>query len=178
VKNVEALVAAWPAVRARMHQARLVIAGTGDDHYTARLRDDVDRLAISESVTFSGFVSGKDKALLLASASAFVLPSHHENFGVAVLEALAAGVPVVVSEHVQLAPFVAENNLGLVTSADSGALSEALIKVLTDSSLRTGIRERGPIAVERDYSPAAIAPLLMSMYESAAGSAVLTERPA
>jgi glycosyltransferase involved in cell wall biosynthesis len=168
VKNVEALISAWPGVKARIPAARLVIAGAGDADYGTRLKDDVALLGIGGSVTFPGFVSGKEKAALLSAASVFVLPSHHENFGIAVLEALAAGVPVVVSNNVQLAPFIASNELGIITSSESNDLSDALITALSDTSLRERVRHAGPLAVEREYSPQAIGPLLMSMYAAAA----------
>jgi glycosyltransferase involved in cell wall biosynthesis len=177
VKNVEALIAAWPAVRARVSRARLVIAGTGDAEYSGRLLEQVAQLGLADSVSFAGFVSGRDKAGLLASASVFVLPSHHENFGIAVLEALAAGVPVVVSDRVQLAPFIMANELGFVSSTDSGELSNALVRALLDTALRHRVLEAGPAAVMRDYSPQVIAPLLMSMYTAAAaGLPALAER--
>jgi glycosyltransferase involved in cell wall biosynthesis len=177
VKNLEALIAAWPQVRAHVPRARLVIAGTGDAEYSSRLRDQVEHLDVGDTVRFAGFVSGRDKAVLISSASVFVLPSQHENFGIAVLEALAAGVPVVVSDRVQLAPFITANELGFVTSSESEDVSDALVRALLDTALRDRVRESGPAAVMRDYSPQSIGPLLMAMYAAAAaGSPVLAGR--
>ena len=77
-----------------------------------------------------GFVSGEHKQLLLQGANLFVLPSHHENFGLAVLEALAAGTPVLVSDRVALSAQVARHRLGRVVPLEVPALREGLRDLL------------------------------------------------
>ncbi len=165
VKNLEALLAAWPEVLSELPDARLVIAGDGEARYVRRVR--ARARGLEESVRFAGFVSGEEKARLLAEARAFVLPSHHENLGFAVLEAVAAGVPVVITPEVQVSSFIAENGLGAVTAARPAELARALGAVLRDDALARVCRERGPALVGESFSERAVAAGLAAMYTAA-----------
>jgi glycosyltransferase involved in cell wall biosynthesis len=103
-KNVPFLIEAW----ARAHPApdwRLVIAGPCENGYEAELRHLVRYRGLERQVFFLGSVAGRDKSYLLHRADWFLLPSHHENFGIAVLEAIASGCPVAVSAGVGVADY-------------------------------------------------------------------------
>jgi glycosyltransferase involved in cell wall biosynthesis len=165
VKRVEQLLDAWPAVRQRHPDARLVIAGDGDPAYAAKLRARTESL--DGSVTFAGYVEGDAKRALLQGARIFVLPSLHENFGIAVLEAIAGGLPVVVSPEVQLSSFVNEHSLGVVTEASPTALANAIGSALEDRVMRERCRKQGPALVSRYFSPHAIGTQLLDMYRYA-----------
>ncbi|HEV2834995.1 MAG TPA: glycosyltransferase, partial [Pyrinomonadaceae bacterium] len=78
---------------------RLVIAGDGPADYVAFLKQKARR---SERITFTGWVEGEQKDALFRGASLFALPSRQENFGFGVLEAMARGVPALVSSQVDL----------------------------------------------------------------------------
>jgi glycosyltransferase involved in cell wall biosynthesis len=118
-------------------------------------------------VVFPGFLSGVAKASALAAASVLVLPSLHENFGMVVIEAIAAGVPVVVSQHVQLRDFVGANDLGVVASDSADSLGAGIVSALRDSMLQERVRRTGRELVERTYSPIVIGKQLEAMYLSA-----------
>ena len=157
-KGLDVLLEAWPRVRASREAARLVIAGSGDNRFeTTKL----------PGVKFVGFVTGQAKVDCLRSADVFVLPSHNENFGIAVLEAVAAGLPVVVSPGVQLAPWVAERRFGAVVDRDPAALAEAILGVLGDAELRSRVARSGAEAVVSDFGMPRVAPVLLDMYQSA-----------
>lgn len=96
-KGLDDLLAAWPSVAAVREEWNLVIAGPVDTAYARSLTSRVKRERIPR-VSFAGEVAGIMKAELLRTASLFSLPSYSENFGVAVAEALAAGMPVAVSQ--------------------------------------------------------------------------------
>jgi glycosyltransferase involved in cell wall biosynthesis len=165
VKRLESLVDAWPEVRRRFGAAVLEIAGDGEPSYVEALRRRATSLDFGESIHFPGFVTGVTKQRMLSRASVFVLPSYHENFGVSVLEAMAAGIPVVVSPEVQLASFVQRNGLGRVSSADPAALAVAIAGVLRDKALSEFCRSRGPQLVAEHFSTTAVGVLLRGMYE-------------
>jgi glycosyltransferase involved in cell wall biosynthesis len=156
-KGVDVLLDAWPSVSAGREAARLVIAGSGDKRFERKL----------PGVEFVGFVSGDPKTACLANADVFVLPSHHENFGIAVLEAVAAGLPVVVSPGVQLAPWIADRRLGVVVERDPAALAQAILGVLGDAELRSRVARSGAEAVVSDFGMPRVAPALLDMYRSA-----------
>ncbi len=169
-KGVERLLGAWPVVRQRRPGARLIIAGSGPARYRDRVESRAAALAApgtGDRIEFTGFVTGSAKAALLARADVFVLPSHAENFGVAVLEALAAGLPVVVTPEVGLAGFVREHGLGRVTSADPLALGCALADALGNAEMRARCRTRGPSAVADVFGAEVVARALGRMYEAA-----------
>jgi glycosyltransferase involved in cell wall biosynthesis len=110
---------------------RLVIAGDGPREYISSLKQRARGLA---NIIFTGWVEGEQKEALLRDASLFALPSHHENFGLSVLEAMARGVPVLVSPHVNLAPEIAAADAGWIV--DREALSDRLSAVLDDETER------------------------------------------
>jgi glycosyltransferase involved in cell wall biosynthesis len=165
VKRVELLLDAWPEILRRRPAARLMIAGDGEPAYVAKLR--ARAASLGNSVSFAGFVEGDAKRRLLESARVFVLPSLHENFGIAVLEALAGGLPVVISAEVQLSAFVREHSLGIIAGTSASALSESVVSALEDRLLRERCRKQGPALVSRFFSPHAIGARLVDMYRFA-----------
>lgn len=165
VKNIELLLDSWPAVLDRAPSARLVIAGEGDLAYTRTLRDRA--AALGESVAFVGHIDGAAKDQLLATAAAFVLPSFHENFGISVLEALAAGLPVILTAEVQLSEFVTEHALGVVAQRSAPAFADAIARVLGDNVLRRRCATDGAAIVARRFSPRVVGDALLQMYRFA-----------
>jgi glycosyltransferase involved in cell wall biosynthesis len=171
VKGVDLLLDAWPAIRAGHPTARLIIAGVGALRYEAELRARAAGLGLhAGSVTFAGFVRGAGKASCLASAGVCVLPSRHENFGISVLDAVAAGVPIVVTPGVQLAPWIEAHAMGLVADRSASAVADAVGRALNDADLRSRVERCGAAAVEADFAPQAVAPALRAMYDAAAAT--------
>ncbi|MEO6210208.1 MAG: glycosyltransferase [Gemmatimonadaceae bacterium] len=165
VKRIELLLDAWPDVVARVPEARLVIAGAGARDYELSLRRRSP--LTGTSVTFAGAVHGERKRALLEEGDLFVLPSRHENFGIAVLEALTAGLPVVVTPEVQLASFVLAHQLGLVSEGTREGLADAIVSALANRELRERCRETGAQIVSQNFSPSLIGSELLGMYRFA-----------
>jgi glycosyltransferase involved in cell wall biosynthesis len=165
VKNLEAVLRVWPAVLRRVPSAYLRIAGDGDANYVARLQAMAHATTRGDSVEFIGFVQGDEKAALLKSGTAFVLSSYHENFGYAVLEALAAGLPVVVTSTVGLASFVQARRLGFVVDASDEQLTDAMVRALTDSELQQRARGEALSLVQADFAPSRVGAQLRAMYD-------------
>jgi glycosyltransferase involved in cell wall biosynthesis len=153
-------------------EATLAIAGNDEEGYLAT----VDRLAaeagVAARVVSLGPVHGADKAALLHGVAALVLPSYSENFGNVVLEAMAAGCPVVVTPEVGLAPAVAAAGAGLVTSGEPPLLGAALRRLLADPEVRAVMGRRGAEAAARQFSWPAIAVAMERVYDE-----VLAARP-
>jgi glycosyltransferase involved in cell wall biosynthesis len=127
--------ARWRRSSAAAPPSFLVFAGPFEsESYLRRLKADVKRLGLSESVVFTGAVYGDAKWSALADADIFVLPSQNENFGNAAAEAIACGTPVVVTDRCGIAPMV-EGRAGLVISHECEALVRALDQ-LSDPGLR------------------------------------------
>lgn len=111
-KNIEFLLRTWKSASPG-GDWRLVIAGSGEPSYVKQLRALTGRLGLEQQVQFVGAVAGPDKAYLFGSAQWFVLPSKQENFGIVVLEAVAAGCPVVISPQVCLSDYLSSKSVVL-----------------------------------------------------------------
>jgi glycosyltransferase involved in cell wall biosynthesis len=138
-------------------EARLTIAGNDEENYRATLPH-------ADNVRFVGPVSGDAKDELLRRAAAVVLPSHSENFGNVVLEAMAVGAPVVVTPEVGLAAEVERSGAGVVTPNDPPTLAAALRELLADPIRRAEMGRRGRAAVEARYTWERVAVLMEGVY--------------
>jgi len=97
----------------------LIIAGPGEEGaYAAGLRQLAGQLGIENRITWTGMVTGDLKWGAFRAAEVFILPSHQENFGIAVAEALAAGIPVLISNKVNIWREIDEDGGGLVENDD------------------------------------------------------------
>lgn len=103
-KNLEFLISSW-AKAALPSQWHLVIAGPGDAAYVGSLGRLVQQLRLGGHVHFLGYVGGADRAYLFQRADWFLLPSLQDNFGIAVLEAISSGCPVVISDQVYIGDY-------------------------------------------------------------------------
>ena len=124
-KNVPLLLRALAATNSS-RRIELTVAGDGDPGYRDRLAALSDELGLRDVVSFTGHLDGVAKERAFAEADCFVLPSAHENFGLAVAEALAAGLPAIVTTNVALARDVHAVGAGLVTEPTETALASAL----------------------------------------------------
>jgi glycosyltransferase involved in cell wall biosynthesis len=141
-KNLGALLDAWEhLIDERRPLPRLRIAGgtrPGAGEWLARL----SRPPLRQYVDYVGYVDAEARRALYDGARLLVLPSHHEGFGLPVLEAMALGIPVVASTAGAL-PEVAGDAALLVGPDDRRALADALRRVLTSSALADDLRHRG-----------------------------------
>ncbi|MEI6031835.1 MAG: glycosyltransferase [Synechococcaceae cyanobacterium ELA739] len=127
-KRLELLLEAFALLQQRLPDAawRLSIAGDGDPVYVAQLKRKAEALGLASRCRWLGFVEGPAKWRELRGAHWFVLPSASENFGIAAVEALAAGTPVLASEAVAVAPVIAAAGAGRLIPSDPSALADSL----------------------------------------------------
>src|SRR5262245_43443178 len=135
-KGIELLLEAFAQVARKFPQTALVVAGSGDPNYTARLQAKAGRLLPPGRIVWTGSLQGREKLAAYAAADVFVLPSHSENFGVVVVEAMAAGRACIVSDEVALAEEIAAARAGMAVQCNAGDIARAMSKLLTDDSLR------------------------------------------
>jgi glycosyltransferase involved in cell wall biosynthesis len=114
---------------------KLVIAGPeGESGYRAQLEKRAGETGIEGRIFFTGPIYGEEKKALLADADIFVLPSRYENFANAAAEAMACGVPVIVTEHCGIRSLV-EGRAGLVIKPEKRSLVEAMRRLIDDKEL-------------------------------------------
>jgi glycosyltransferase involved in cell wall biosynthesis len=151
---------------------RLVLAGEGDADYVGSLRSLAEKEGPEGRVVFAGWLEGARKMAALRQASVLALTSYQENFGLCVVEALACGVPVIVSPHVNLAPEIEAAGAGWVAPMERGALEHALAETLRDADGRARRGAAGRELVRSRFSWDAVAGQLDSVYDAISKRAV------
>lgn len=165
VKGLDLLLPAMAEVIRQRPSTRLVIAGDGDPQLTADLHLAARELGIADHIEWLGAVSGPRKQRLFATAGLFVLPSYSENFGIAAGEALAAGVPLVVSNRVAIHREVTRAGAGLVVPCETMALAHAVERMLGDDDFARHCAEAGQRLAAERYSTAAVTSELIRLYQ-------------
>lgn len=166
IKNLESLIRAWGLLQ--LPDAELVVMGDGTKLY----RESLQRLAeqIGGNITFSGFLSGQEKYDALASLDVFCAPSHQENFGMSIAEALRCGTPVLASRHTpwQCLP---EQHCGSWQGNSSAELAEGILAYYRLSAVeRRQMGKRGQELIRRCFSPATIAHSMLHLYQYLLGN--------
>jgi len=165
-KGIELLLSALATLRARgVDDITLDIAGDGDLEYLRHLHSEVARLQLDDRVRFLGAVHGEAKRAAFAASDVFVLTSHNENFGIAAAEALAAGLPVILSKEVGLARDVERNSLGITVALDVDAIADAIDRMSRDPAGRIATGERAARYATEHLSWAECGRRLLSLYE-------------
>lgn len=168
-KGAPILLAAFARIAAELPDARLIVAGPDDEGIGSRMRTEVERLGLRDRVSFPGMVVGAEKAKLLEEFDVFALPSADESFGIAVAEAMAAAVPVVVSGHVAIAGDVEEAGAGLIAPRSDEGFAVALRRLLSDPDEAREIGAAGRRFALRSYSRSASISALEQIYEDTIG---------
>lgn len=165
-KGLDILVDAFAAVAGELKDVHLLLAGPDDDGYGKKVASWLKNKNIMEKATFAGMLLGNEKLEAFHRSSVFVLPSYSENFGISVLEAMACGLPVIVSDKVNLWPDIVEAGAGLVAPCDAVAFSRKLMDVLCDEELARRLGGNGISFVRGKFSWGDIAARLLSVYSS------------
>lgn len=168
-KNLAGLLEAFARV---LRETACHLALVGDLHGDGFLGCHPDllerrrRLGLESRVTFTGFVPDGDLAALYGGATAFVLPSFDEGFGLPAVEALACGLPVAASRRGSL-PEVLGSAALFFDPDDPDGMAAALVRLLTDAALRGALRAAGLVQAAR-YSWSAAARATLGLLEDLA----------
>lgn len=167
VKALPVLFVALARLRAEGQAVFLDLAGKGEVDYVAKLRQLSQSLGLEECITWHGHVDAVQKERLYANADCFALLSYHENFGIAAAEAMGAGVPVVVSDQVGLAPDVLAFKAGSVVPAGDDVAAAEALRRLFEPTAGNDAGQRARQLVQQCYGETAFAEGLVAMYQSA-----------
>ena len=165
-KGLDRLIAAM----VNLPEADLVVAGDDDENYRHRMEALAGNLGVGARVRFLGPLHGREKWMLLRSAQVLALPSYSENFGNVVLEAMAAGCPVVVTPEVGLASVVRDSGAGLVSPGDPELIARALNYILVDRNAAQAMGAAGRKVVAERFTWEAVAGDMELAYRQIAGS--------
>jgi len=165
-KNVETLLRSIEHVVEVKSRTLFVIAGSGDAAYSKSLHMLASELGVARHVRWLGHVEGDRKAALLATACVFVLPSFAENFGIAVGEALAAGLPCVVTPGVAIADDIVAAGAGVVVETNAKAVAAGILRFLQSDAACESASQAARALAAREYSRERLGQRLMHIYEN------------
>ena len=172
-KGFDLLIPAFAEVCRRRDDVRLVVVGHDDPpSYGAQVRRWVSEAGIGDRVIFTGPLFGEDKKAALADADLWVLPSYSENFGIAVIEAMACGLPVIISNKVNLHQDVTQAKAGIVIDCDAGQLAKAILRLLDSPAERQRVGENGRRLARQSFSLEALGLRLEQAYQKIIGGRV------
>lgn len=176
-KGVELLIDALPQVLARNPDAILAVAGVGDSDYIYALKKRAENLGVSGRIVWCGFVIGDLKLSAFRAARLFVLPSYSENFGLALLEAMACGAACVASRQVGLTEAEEARETLAVCDTNVESLASSICTLLEDDLLCENLGAQARALALKRYSMGDMMLRLKRVYELIAKGRVVTPLP-
>jgi glycosyltransferase involved in cell wall biosynthesis len=167
-KNLEGLFRSLALLATTFRDLAVIIAGSGDDNYVVSLKQLARELNVQELITWIGRVDGPEKSAVLAAADLFVLPSFSENFGIAAIEALAAGLPCVLGHGVAVAAEVESSGAGVAVAPTPEAIADG-IKYLLQEDIRQLAAAQARFLVNDKYSSNQMGAGLLRLYREIVG---------
>jgi glycosyltransferase involved in cell wall biosynthesis len=164
-KGLPVLLEAFAKVHREYPQAFLLVAGDGDSVFLQTLQHQSEQLGIDSAMLWAGHVAGERKRAVLAGADVFVLPSRSENFGIALLEAMASGLACVTTPGVALAcDEVCRDAVVRTPVYDAEALALECVRCIHDDALRQMLGTSARTAA-LNYSSEVMASRLVKLYD-------------
>jgi glycosyltransferase involved in cell wall biosynthesis len=164
-KGLDILARAFGAVARRREDVHLVIAGPDNEGWGDRVRLWLEEEGVGARTTFTGMLLGQERLAVLRDANLFVLPSYSENFGLAVIEAMAVGLPVIISDKVNIWREVQAGEAGRVIPCDAKALADQILDLLDHPEAAAHLGQRGRSLVESCFQWPRVARSLAEAYE-------------
>ena len=167
-KGLDLLLPALEKLQATELDFHFVLAGANpqDADYENEIKHTIEKSSLAKQTSITGFVQGELKLALLQDADLFVLPSYYENFGIAVAEAMAMGIPVVISDRVHIWQDIQTANAGWVTPCEVDKLTEALQSAIAAKEERKQRGENARQLTQAKYSWRAIAREMIEAYRN------------
>ena len=164
-KNIEALLEALALVKKEIPDIALVICGDGDKNYISELKSQALKLNVADCIAWAGHVGGPMKASALGAAELFVLPSFSENFGIAPVEALSAGLPCVLGKGVAVAERVAEVGAGLSVEPTPAAFAAGILSLMQNPDVHAKACIQAKELAKTDYGVDTMGDRLLALYQ-------------
>jgi glycosyltransferase involved in cell wall biosynthesis len=165
-KGLDLLIEAFCRIAVGRPDIRLVICGGGSPAITDQGQRRAASLGLADRVTWTGHVSGELRFAAYSAAEIFVLPSHSENFGIALLEAMAAGLPCLSTDQVALAADAAADQAVMLAARHPAAIAGALVELLDSAPKRQSLAANARLLAQRQYSLQAMADGLLALYRT------------
>lgn len=183
IKGLDILIKSYAMIAGERDDVHLLIVGNDEGDYLKKVKKWLKRLRINyldyasgeegyvngAKVTFTGMLTGKKKLEAYKGSDIFVLPSYSENFGMVAVEAMACGIPVIISNKVAICRETERNKAGIIINAESKNLYQGIKLLLEDPDLRKEIAVNGKKLVEKYYDIDKVADKMIEAYREVAG---------
>lgn len=163
-KGLDLLIAAFGRIATRRPDLHLLVCGSGPPALIGKLKQQAAMLGIADRITWAGQVTGERRLAAFSAAELFVLPSHSENFGIALLEAMAAGLPCLSTDQVALALDAVQQKAVLLAARTPEDIAAKLEHLLDSPELRGALSHNAHHLSRVEYSLPAMGEALHSLY--------------
>lgn len=170
-KGLDILAKSFGALPSRHADTKLVIAGPADPDMREKVEQWLKEAGVHGRTIFTGMLRGETKLAAFRDAKLFVLPSYSENFGVALIEAMMCGLPVVTTDKVNIWRELESTGAARISAAESDAYSRVLAAALEDDEWLAHARLEGPKLVTRLFDWTHVADQLEAMYLAVSANA-------
>jgi glycosyltransferase involved in cell wall biosynthesis len=156
-KGCDILIEAFARLSKEISQVHLVMAGPDQLGWKDTLVKRANELGVAINITWTGLLVGDMKWAALSSSDVFVLPTHHDNHSVAMIEALACGLPVLITDKLFLWPDIVASGSGLVASDSVDGLFDIFIQWFTMDPEEQALMKQRAVKTYRDNFDAKVA---------------------
>ena len=164
-KGLDILARSFSTIAKRFEDTVLLVVGPNKFGTREKMESILSSEDLLDRTVFTGLLTGEDKLAAMSCADLFVLPSHSDVLGIAVLEAMAAQLPVVITEGCEF-PEVSEHGAGLVVEPDEAPITEAITKLLSDADLCKHMGQQGHKLVTERYTWKTAATTMANLYKT------------
>lgn len=165
-KGIDLLIEAFKLIARKYNDLYLVIVGPDNVGYRKEVEKSLKKDNLLNGVVFTGTLSGEEKLSAYVDAEVFVLPSYFENFGMAVIEAMACGTPVIISNKVGISDKIERNKSGLIVQNDPPKVYEGIKLLLDNKELYKEISSNGRNMVKNHYDISSVAEQMIGLYNN------------
>lgn len=166
IKGLDDLIPAFGEIVNDNPDLVLAIAGGDDEGYIKKVKANIIKCGIRDKVVFLGHLGEEEKFIALKGSAVFVLPSYSESFGMAAVEAMCCGRPVIVTDGVGIAEDVKREGAGIVVKKSKTEIALAIKEIVENKKNALKMGEKGRLLAESYFSPNFVALAMISAYNS------------
>jgi glycosyltransferase involved in cell wall biosynthesis len=163
-KGLDILAKAYGRIARQREDVHLLIVGNDESGYEKRVKRWLKEERVLDKVTFTGMLTGKEKLRAYTASDIFVLPSYSENFGMSVIEAMACGIPVVISDQVGIHREVSANNAGVIVECNEESVGKGVKSILDNKNFAEELSFNAKKMVREYYSIDNVADKMIETY--------------
>ncbi len=166
IKGLDILTKAFAQIARARDDVHLVIAGPDNEGYSKNVKKWLNEEGVLEKVTFTGMLRGEMSLAAMNDAEMFTLPSYSENFGISAVEAMACGLPVVISDRIKIWREIKSDGAGIICPCDPARFAEAMTDLLDHPEKAIMMGRKGIASVRKRYQWSNVAATIEDIYKS------------